>query len=1190
MFLKRIDILGFKSFANKTGVEFAPGITAVVGPNGSGKSNIADAIRWVLGEQSARSLRGSKMEDVIFAGSETRKSINFCEVSLTLDNADRHLPVVFDEVTVTRRVYRSGESEYLINQQTCRLKDVHELFMDSGLGRESYSIVGQGKIEEMLSTRPEDRRGPFEDAAGIVKFRFRRKEAERRLEETAANILRVDDILAELERQAGPLAEEAERAQVFKGLDEQLKGLDISLLLAEVGRLQVRFSDANRDVQTWSANREQAAADLAQRDREFKQVRADLEDTVSAIETVQRQLIAAVEQRQRRDGDVALLQERFINTQKDVADRSGQRTQTEHERSELAQRRAEQQERLQTLQAQLEAKGADLETAAHGVDPAVRAQLESDLDRLNAEIIERHHQAAAHRNEIKSAEESLQADGRRAERLTAEREKWQGEVTSLEADLSAHEVLQAERQERLAEAERVLTEAADQIRALGKQEADVAAEIQKEQSSVTSMQSRLDLLKDLEQGYDGYAQGVKTVLLAADKGRLQGIHGPVAGLIVVDRKFETAVETALGAAQQNIVVASEAAARSAIDMLKSRQAGRATFMPLDVIRSRRLSDNERGQAARVSGFVGVASELVDCDASYRTAIEHLLGNVLVAETLVAANALARQLQYRVRVVTLDGDVVSPGGVMSGGSQSRRGPGLLGRSREQQELQEKLEQASAALRELAARQRGLRDSTAELQSRQQRAAEQSNSLRREVQQADATAREARAKLQSAVDRLQGVAWEEEQLQAGRDSWQSRAEGARSQLTETEASLQELEEEVRAKRAEVEVWDQTVQSAQQAITALKVEVATLAQERASIVERVGELETRIRRLHDRDRQLELEIGQLSALVQETERSITTGRAEAETLAAQVLQLEDDLAAWKSSRQEVESHVATAEQRLREQQAALATADEQFHRSQVAAERTDMELNHALERLGEQYHMTYEWAQAHYEPAHDVDAARRDADRLQKQIQALGDVHLGAIEEWQRVSERMQFLTRERDDLDEARSKLTNVIEEIDAEMARRFKDAFDQIRTEFQVMFRLLFNGGRADLELTDADDLLRTGIEVTAQPPGKRLQNLNLLSGGERALTAMALLFAILRVRPVPFCVLDEVEAALDEANVSRFAKQIRKFEDETQFIVITHRRGTMEEADVLYGVTMQESGISSLVSVRLSDDEEFETA
>lgn len=1190
MFLKRIDILGFKSFADKTAVEFSSGITAVVGPNGSGKSNISDAIVWVLGEQSARSLRGSKMEDVIFAGSDTRKSINFCEVSLTLDNHDHHLPVAFEEVMVTRRLYRSGESEYLINQTPCRLRDINELFMDSGLGRESYSIVGQGKIEQMLSTRPEDRRAPFEDAAGIVKFKFRRKEAERRLEETAANIVRVDDILAELEGQAGPLEADAARAQEYETLQGQLREVDVSLLLHDVARTQERIQSAGDQVADWTVRRNEAAAALATAQSTLRQARDGLLRQTTGVETTQRQLMDAVEQRQRQEGDLALLQERLVSAQREAEDKSLQVERLEAERTEVLAQAAERRSRLQHLQGAVEAKTAELEAAVHAVDPAVKSELEAQIERVNSDIMEQHHQLATFRNEIKAADESLQSEGRREARFSAELTRWQAEVDTCAKELAALADKKSQHEAELAELVRRQNEIAEVVKQCGRDEAQATAVIHQTESKAASLRSRLELLRDLAEGYDGYAQGVKTVLQAASKGRLDGIYGALAGLISVSRNYEQAIETALGAAQQNILVATEAAARQAIAMLKSRQAGRATFMPLDVVKSRRLSDSDSKTAAAVDGFVGAASDLAKSDARYQVAVEHLLGNVLVARTLEAANEIARRLGYRVRVVTLDGDVVSPGGVMSGGSHARKGPGLLGRAREQKDVAALLAETEHNLSESVKSRDALHAQGAKLQETLREVENGARSSRKDIDQSEAAIREWRAKAEAAFERVEGLRWEQEQVAAGRTSWAARREQAEGQLAESEQALAQLEQDLKNLRSALDMWDASVQQAQESITTLKVEVATLTQERASLKERMNELEDRERRLVERKTLLNQEVAAAQAVMVATEQGIEQGSVAAVEIANRVAELEAEVVAWRQGRQEVEAQVVAAEQQAQRDQASLAAAEEQVHRATVVVERADLELNHLLERLGEQYQMTYEWAAGHFEPASDLDAARRVAEGLRTKIRSLGDVRQGAIEEWERVSARMAFLGGERDDLRAARMQLTDVIGEIDEEMSRRFATTFEQIRAEFQVMFKLLFNGGRADLKLTNPDDLLSTGVDILVQPSGKRLQNLNLLSGGERSLTAMALLFAILRVRPVPFCVLDEVEAALDEANVARFAGQLRRVGDETQFIVITHRRGTMEEADALYGVTMQESGVSSMISVRLGDEPEIETA
>jgi chromosome segregation protein len=1184
LFLKRIDVIGFKSFADKTGIDFSTGITAVVGPNGSGKSNIADAIRWVLGEQSAKNLRGAKMEDVIFAGSETRRSINFCEVSLTLDNSDRHLPVVFDEVTITRRVYRSGESEYMLNKQSCRLKDITEVFMDSGMGRESYSIIGQGKIEEMLSTRAEDRRGPFEDAAGIVKYKFRRKETERKLEETDANILRVDDILAELERQAEPLQKQASIAQTYKALDGELQTLDISLLVNEIQDLQIRWKDVARSVEELSAHRQGVAEQLQVFDSQLQAARTTFEAQHLAAEQLQRNQVDAVENRQRTEGNMALLDERLANTKTTIEDKEKQKSQVQAEIAELTLQLTEHERRRDEIRGRLELKTADLEVAVHAVDPAVREAIEQEIAQFNADLIETHHQAAALRNEQKTSLESMANDERKRERLQVERDKWEAEVRRTEQDIELATVKVEEMETVRQEQQQALTAVTERYRDLAKQEAECVSHEHRIQSQTASLKSRYDLLKELEEGYDGFALGVKTVLQAANK-QLQGIHGAVASIVRVPKDYETAMETALGGTLQNIVVASEADARGAIDMLKKRQAGRATFMPLTVIRSRRLGGNEVGKVNDHPGYVGVASDLVGCDDVYRPVIENLLGNVIIAKQLVHANELARLLDYRVRIVTLEGDVVSPGGIMSGGSHARKGPGLLGRSREREEVERRLQQCDRELQQYAATQIAIRNEMDGCQELQRSLAEQMESLRARKQTMDSTIRETQVNAQNAQDRLSGIVWEWDQMDQGKVGWTKRHEAAVQGLVEVEQRIQTVESQIAGARARLEERNQAALQAQDTLTTLKVDVATLAQEQRAIDVLLTDVVDRMKRLRDRDGQHAADLAALQQTITQTEQALSSTRTDLSSLTDVLADLEAQIQAVKQERQRAEARVSEADKRLRDEQQRLTGADEQLHRAEVMAERTDMELNHALNRLGETYHISYEWASEHYPPVTDVQAAKRSADGLKRQIAALGDVQLGAIEEWERLSERMTFLQRERDDLENARVSLSTLMGEIDEEMSARFEQAFNQIRQEFQISFRNLFGGGRADLTLTSPDDLLNTGIDVIAQPPGKKLQNLNLMSGGERALTAMALLFAILRVRPVPFCVLDEVEAALDEANVHRFAQQLRQFSADTQFIVITHRRGTMEEADALYGVTMQESGVSSLIGVRLGDAE-----
>lgn len=1191
MYLKRIELFGFKSFADKTVIEFTPGITAVVGPNGSGKSNIADAIRWVLGEQSARMLRGAKMEDVIFAGSETRRAVNFCEVSLVLDNTDRHLPVVYDEVMVTRRVYRSGESEYLINRQACRLKDITELFMDSGLGREAYSIVGQGRIEEMLSTRPEDRRGPFEDAAGIVKFKHRRREAERKLEDTEANLVRVDDVIAELEGQAEPLAAEAERAEQWKRLDADRQRLELSLWVRQIDELKERLSSAEREVAQREAVRDAALARLSEAETRYREARSLLDSQQQALDTTQREYVAAVEERERNEGQRGVLVERLRHATQTLGERQQARAQAEADMASLEQAVLEAEQRHAELSARAQIKQREAEAAAAAWHPDERARLEGEVERLSGAVIDAHGQVSACRNELASSRRHQEQDEQRRARLAQERWRWQSVLTETSERVNTLTQQAHQLQDQAAEVDAAIAQWQARLRDLATEEAQAAEQAEAAKQEMASLASRLELLRELNDGYDGYQQGVRAVLTAAQRGQLRGIRGALAALIEVPQTYELAVETALGPALQHIVADTEADARRAIEYLKQRKAGRATLMPLDVIRPRRLAPGDLQKAKAEPGWVGIAADLVHCDPAHRPAVEHLLGNVVVARSLVDATAIARRLDYRVRIVTLEGDVVNPGGVMSGGHHSRRGPGLLGRRREQRDVEAAMAACRSGLEAVQRRKDELRARidavTGEIRALQSRRDECLQAVARLA----AESRELQAQVRHAEERVAAVDWELAEMAAEDAAAQQRAEEARHRLEQAEAEAARLEQALAEARKRLSAWHEARQAAQATWTGLRVEAATLSQQAEAERDRLRGLAERREQLQRQIHAWAKEMEALETEIEQTRADLARVEAALKQLGARAESLDRRQAELREARLAAEAAVAEAEETLSRARTEAQAAEDALRRARSGADRADLELQHALQRLGEKYRMTYEWAKAHVEPVDDAEAARRRVAVLEAQMRELGEVRLGAIEEWERLRERLDFLRRERADLEAARARLDEVIREIDEEMARRFQQTFEEIRTQFQEMFRTLFGGGRADLTLTDPSEPLQSGIEVMAQPPGKKLQNLNLLSGGERALTAMALLFAILRVRPVPFCVLDEVEAALDEANVARFAQQLRRFAQDTQFVVITHRRGTMEEADALYGVTMQDSGVSSLISVRLEEVEnDFESA
>lgn len=1190
MYLKQIEIVGFKSFADKSKIVLAPGVTGVVGPNGSGKSNIADAVRWVLGEQSARNLRGNRMEDVIFAGSDGRRATNLCEVSLILDNEDGHLPVVFDEVTVTRRVFRSGDSEYMINRQPCRLRDIHELFMDSGLGREAYSIIGQGKIEEMLSTRPEDRRGPFEDAAGIVKFKHRRREAERRLDETNANLLRVEDILAELEEQVGPLLQEKERALRYRELAESLEQAEISLLIVEIDKLNNRFRIATESVESRQQAREAAEQELQQAQELWQKERHALDVLSQQVDEIQERYVSFVEERQRVQGELALMQQELEYVRETEATKLRQHEENTHELERTQEQISHVGDTIQQIESSLELKSGELEVATAHVAEQHREVLTSQLEDLNAEYIQLNHQSATLRNELKMLHEQAESEETKRAKYTRDAKQLAARMDALDEeqrDCDSELLAVREQMAKLAESVRQHDAA---FEAAGVEESEIVSQLHRVQADRQSQSSRLDLLRDLEDGYDGYAVGVRTVMQQAKSKKIDGIFGTIAELIRVDKRFETAIETTLGGALQNVVVDRETSARTAIQMLKKRQAGRATFMPLDVIQPRRLRESELNRVSNIDGFLGLASDLIDVDAAFSGAIENLLGNVVIASTLETASRLAKELQYRVRIVTLDGDVVSPGGLMSGGHHQRKGPGLLGRSRERTDLERQLAQLSeqeSALEEhrLASRSRA----TAAQQARNEAQSQLEVAMSRRQELSSKVGEIAYSK-KTTEERLSALEWEFHQLVSGTDVFLKRQQDASSALSEATRRLAEIEQKIQDKRAELAMFEEEFAKRQDSVTSLRIEVATMRQERSSVQHRLNELSERQRKLREAAQAWAQEAEGFEQRRENLSASLDATTQKVEDCISAVESSEAQLDTARQARLEREVQARQSEEVVTEARKALADAEDLLHRAQVSSERVDAELAYALEKMGETHGMTYEWAKSHHPSTMSPDELNRQASKLRQEVEALGDVNVGAIEEHARLSERIAFLTNQRDDLVTARAELNDLIGEIDTEMATRFNETFAKVREAFAQEFEVLFGGGEANLHLTNPDDPLTTGIDVAAKPPGKRLQNLNLLSGGERALTAMALLFAILQVRPVPFCVLDEVEAALDEANVGRFAMQLRRLAGDTQFIVITHRRGTMEEVDALYGVTMPERGVSSLVSVRLSEDENFETA
>jgi chromosome segregation protein len=1183
MFLKRIELAGFKSFADRTELEFGRGITAVVGPNGCGKSNISDGIRWVLGEQSAKSLRGGKMEDVIFAGSDSRKPVNCSEVSLTLDNSDRALPLDFSEVTVTRRLYRNGESEYLINKQPCRLKDITELFMDTGIGKEAYSIIGQGRIEEILSTRAEDRRGVFEEASGIVKYKNRKKEAQKKLEDTEQNLVRIGDLVGELESQLEPLRQQAERAETYKSLKEELKQREIALYVHQIEGVHKAWQEASGRLAALKEQAAELAAEVGRRDAVLERERAALLALEETIERLQGELVACVEETEKGEGQLEVLKEREANLVRSREHLNASLTAAEARLAEvnaegdaLRERRERIAAELERLRAQLAEEEARLMAAENG---------EEAVARLKAELFDTMQAIAQTRNDIRYLEQQREQLARRMARVEEERAKWREQSAAL--DVRRKEV--AERQEACAAElaalrDRQVAEGA-RLTELQKQLEEALAEAREWEQRRGALASRRDTIRELQDGYEGFQQGVREVLKMAKRGVLGGVHGAVAELIRVPARLEAAVETALGGALQHIVMEDEAAARAAIDLLKKRQAGRATFLPLDVIRPRELGAADREAARTAEGFVGIAAELVEHEPRYASIIGNLLGNVIIAERLDQANRIASRLQYRYRVVTLDGDVVNPGGSMTGGSRLKQAVSLLGRQRQLEELAREIagaEQARDAAREKAeARKKEAAAVSRRIEELRGRIEQQRLDEQRLLAERERLAQEEKrlAELGAAHD-AEAAALEAER--AGLDDAQRAHEEKLAALTDEERRLQEAIREAEELRLRSQSAREEMQAA---LTERKVAIARLEQDAQSLDEQAARLRGEASRLAAEKRQLAEALEHNAAEADRTRTEWAAQQERLNELRIRKRELTETIELRRAERagrlQAVEREDGEAKERRQE----LKRMEDELRETEIQANRTDVELDNLLRKLADEYEMSFEWAKQHYPPPDDVPAAQQEVRDLRRRIAALGEVNLGAIEEYRRISERHRFLSEQQQDLLEAKAKLHELIREMDEEMSRRFRTTFEEIRKHFRVVFTRLFGGGQADLVLSEPDRPLDTGIDIVAQPPGKKLQNLQLLSGGERALTAIALLFAILNVKPVPFCVLDEVEAALDEANVVRYAQYMREFSEQTQFIVVTHRKETMEAADVLYGVTMEEGGVSKLVSVRLEDGE-----
>jgi len=1185
VFLKRLDIVGFKSFAERIAVDFVPGVTAVVGPNGSGKSNITDAIRWVLGEQSAKSLRGAKMEDIIFAGSDSRKPLNFAEVTLTLNNEDQFLPVDYNEVSVTRRVFRSGDSEFFINKQSCRLKDIVDLFMDSGLGREAFSIISQGKVEEILNSKAEDRRTIFEEAAGVLKYKTRKKKAEGKLNDTEENLNRVNDILYELESQIEPLKIQSSMAKDYLEQKEALEKVEVAVTVFEIEELHTKWKSMSEKVEEQKQNEISLSTHLQGKEAKLEELRDHMTALDESISDLQNVLLHASEELEKLEGRKEVLKERKKNAaqnkvqlETNVKDLTGKVASLTSQKENLQEQVIKLGQEAAVLKDQLKEKQVQMNLLSENI--------EQTIDDRKSEYIEVLNEQAAAKNELHLIEQQLLQLSERNNRqegdnakYIAEREVLQKRITEAKNLLSAVQ-REVEAQVHLYRDEQKNFEGLKST--YEKQEKTLYQAYQYLQQT----KSRKDMLEEMEEGFAGFFQGVKEILKAREE-KLQGIEGAIAELISVPKEYEVAIETSLGAAMQHIVVRNEQDARLAIQYLKNNRFGRATFLPLNVIKGKSLASNQLQLIANHPEFVGVASDMIGYSSVYGEVVKNLLGMVVITKNLKGANEMAKLLGYRCRFVTLDGDLVNAGGSMTGGAVKQNSSSLLSRKSELDGIKGKLADMESKTANLEAEIKGLKNEVAAKEHVLEEIRKNGEALRLKEQAVKGELREAELQEKNMNERLSIYDLNKKEFISEKERITDRKKSLATLLVKLQADIQQLEGQIQ--QLSEQKTSQTLSK-----DTLLSEISELRAVFAAKNEQVNHTKEKLSsvsfELEDSEKRLAFYQEDLQLLDSEMTES-SSGESKLEEAAVEKLRDKTEtvklIAERREERLSMQSALDDLDLEIKELKRQHRGLTVYLRDEEVQLNRLDVELENKLAQLREEYLLSFEGAKEAYPLILPIDEARTKVKLIKLALEELGTVNLGAIEEYERVSERYEFLMEQRDDLLEAKNTLFQVIDEMDVEMKRRFQQTFEGVRFHFESVFRELFGGGRADLRLTNPQDLLNTGVEIVAQPPGKKLQNLGLLSGGERALTAIALLFSILKIRPVPFCILDEVEAALDEANVYRFSQYLKRYSKDSQFIVITHRKGTMEEADVLYGVTMQESGVSKLVSVRLEETNEL---
>lgn len=1183
MYLKSIEIHGFKSFANKIIFEFQKGITAIVGPNGSGKSNVGDAVRWVLGEQSAKQLRGSKMEDIIFAGTELRKPQGFAYVAITFDNSDHKLPTSYEEVTVARRVYRSGESEYLMNGVNCRLRDVQELFLDTGIGKEGYSIIGQGQIDKILNGKPEERRELFDEAAGIVKYKKRKATAQKNLEVERQNLERINDILSELEKQVGPLRQQSETAREYLRLRENLKQLDINLFLQETEQLQVEEDKVESNIEIVTGDFQEKNENFAAIKEKYEEYEKKLEQKDIILEKNKGMVNEKRIQKEKLEGEIKVCHEQILaakQNDKHYQERLQTILTDIQKKKEECQSQVEEQKNLFSGMHSVEQKKDQME------EKVLHCKTQMDLindkiDESNREIMHRLNENATLKAKYEKYNTMLSQENVKKAQLTQRILKSKTEESICMETLQKEEVRLNEVTSHIREKNNRVQELQEKQKQDKSQLEELRSKFNQKQQEYHRQKSKLETLQNMTERYDGYGQSIRRVM--EQKQKNPGIVGVVADIIKVKKEYEVAMEIALGGSIQNIVTDNENTAKTLIEFLKKNRYGRATFLPLTVVGKKTITRRE--EARKEPGVLGFANELVTAEERFLNLVEYLLGRILVVDHIDHAIAVARKFNNSIRIVTLEGELLNPGGSMSGGAY-KNSSNLLSRHREMEDGQKQIELLSQNCKEI-------RNKIEELQDNGDKQAQEHRKLQDELQQLYVLENTAKLNYNQAKSNQEEIEKGYLTIQEETEDMERQFAELRGNVTMIQKQMDMLEEEnadherkMKAYNSELEEKKKQLDDLREKMAGVSIEASSFEQKKEFIETNIQRIQKELKNLDEEYKQLEDSAEDSAKQVVEKEQTIQRMRAQLEKEQEDIKEVDLYIETLKLDREETaQRHKVLLKQREQISED-IGNLDKEIFRLNNRKEKIAEQMEQQANYMWEEYELTYQTALEHKtETQFDFSTMKKEIAQVKSKMKGLGDVNVNAIEDYRNVSERYELLHSQHEDLIHSEEVLMNIVEELDVEMRKQFEEKFAEIKAQFDIVFKELFGGGKGTITLMSDEDILEAGINIIAQPPGKKLQNMMQMSGGEKALTAISLLFAIQNLKPSPFCLLDEIEAALDDSNVKRYAQYLHKLTKDTQFIVITHRRGTMSAADVMYGITMQEKGVSTMVSVNLIEDQ-----